>query len=92
MRRFIMPILALSLTLLFLASGSNVLSQEYKTGEIERIAPEEARQKVLAGTALLACAYDDETCKDILLESALLRGEFEAMASTFQKDQEIIFY
>jgi hypothetical protein len=59
---------------------------------IKRIDAEEARAKVQAGKALLVCSYDDEKCKDILFEGAMLRSTFESKVSSLSRDQEIIFY
>ena len=61
-------------------------------GEVERIDPEEAMMKVKSGEALLVCAYEDEKCKTVLFEGALLRSEFESKLATLSKTQEIIFY
>jgi len=60
--------------------------------EMERIGPEEAMQKVKSGEALLVCAYEDEKCKGLMFEGALLRSEFESKLDTLPKTQEIIFY
>ena len=58
-----------------------------------RITPEETRQKVTAGTALLVCAYeDDERCRQMHLQGAMLLTEFKAKLTELPKDQEIIFY
>jgi len=69
-----------------LGSGSK------QTDEIARISVEDARKSVDAGQALLVCAYDDETCRDKMLQGALLRSEFETKVAGLDKDQEIIFY
>jgi hypothetical protein len=45
-----------------------------------------------SGEALLVCSYDDERCKTMLVEVALLRSEFEDRVPVKPKDQEIIFY
>ena len=60
--------------------------------EMNRISPDEAMEKVKSGEALLVCAYEDEKCKTLLLEGALLRSEFESKLDTLPKTQEIIFY
>jgi len=58
-----------------------------------RISPEEARQKVTSGSALLVCAYDDEQrCKQLRLQGALSLTEFKSVLSSITRDQEIIFY
>jgi hypothetical protein len=60
--------------------------------DMNRINPDEAREKVKSGEALLVCAYGDNKCKSILFEGALLRSEFESKLDTLPKTQEIIFY
>jgi hypothetical protein len=58
-----------------------------------RITAEETRQKSVAGTALLVCAYeDDERCRQIHLQGAMLFTEFKSKLAELPKDQEIIFY
>ncbi len=58
-----------------------------------RISPQEVRQKVTSGSALLVCAYEDEEkCKQLHLESAITLREFQSKLSALPKDQEIIFY
>jgi len=58
-----------------------------------RISPEEARQKVTSGSALLVCAYeDDEKCKRVNLEGAIFLTEFRSKLPSLPKDQELIFY
>ncbi|MDX9719863.1 MAG: hypothetical protein RBU37_03885 [Myxococcota bacterium] len=57
-----------------------------------RVPVEEAREKVQDGTALLVCAYDDDSFERFKLEGAIKRGELEAMRSTLAVEQEIIFY
>jgi hypothetical protein len=58
-----------------------------------RISPEEARQKVTSGSAILVCAYDDEQrCKQLRLQGALSLTEFKSKRSSLARDREIIFY
>jgi hypothetical protein len=58
-----------------------------------RISPEEVRQKVTAGSALLVCAYEDEEkCKKVNLEGAIFLTELKSRVSALPKDQELIFY
>jgi hypothetical protein len=58
-----------------------------------RITPEETRQKVTARKALFVCAYeDDERCRRIHLQGAMLFSEFKSKLADLSKDQEIIFY
>ncbi|MFC1821893.1 hypothetical protein ACFL9T_04240 [Thermodesulfobacteriota bacterium] len=72
--------------------ANSIASQNKAEGKIERIGPEQTRQNVQSGKALLVCSYDDEKCKPLLLEGALLRSDFESKLSSLKKDQEIIFY
>lgn len=61
--------------------------------EAERISPEVVNQKIKAGTALLVCAYDDEDkCRTMHLQGALLPSQFKSKLPLLSKDQEIIFY
>ncbi len=82
-------ILCMALILLFAAGCAGLTKAGTK---IKRIDPAEARAKVQAGKALLVCSYDDEECKRMLLEGAMLRSIFESKVSSLSKDQEIIFY
>jgi hypothetical protein len=59
---------------------------------IERIRPQEAKRLVEQGHALLVCAYEDQRCRDILLENAILRSEFESKLPAPARNQTIIFY
>ena len=57
------------------------------------ISPEETRQKVTSGSALLVCAYDDEQkCKQLHLQGAITFTAFESQLSSITRDHEIIFY
>jgi hypothetical protein len=58
-----------------------------------RIDVQDARRAVMAGEALLVCAYDDESkCDRIKLEGAISLAEFRALAQSLAKDKEIIFF
>jgi hypothetical protein len=58
-----------------------------------RISPQEAREKVTSGVALLVCGYDDEDkFREIQLEGAISFAEFKSKLPSLPKDQEIIFY
>ncbi len=58
-----------------------------------RIPPEEVRQKVLSGSTLLVCAYDDdEKFKKMHLEGAISFSKFKSKITSLSKEQEIIFY
>lgn len=75
-----------------LVAGAISAGDINKEGDIERIGPEETREMVKAGQALLICSYNDNRCKSILLEGALLSGELNAQISSLPKDQNLIFY
>lgn len=58
-----------------------------------RISPEEVREKVTSGSALLVCGYDDEDkFRQNHLEGALSLSDFKSRLASLTKDQEIIFY
>ena len=58
-----------------------------------RISPQEARQKVTAGQALLVCAYEDaDKFKTNHLEGALSFPELRSRLPELAKNQEMIFY
>ncbi len=57
--------------------------------EIERVAPEEARKRILHDEALLVCAYDNEDkFRRAHLEGAISLKEVSGLS----KETEIIFY
>jgi rhodanese-related sulfurtransferase len=61
--------------------------------QVPRISPEEAREKVISGTALLVCAYaDEQKFKRNHLEGAISLAELDARRTSLSKDDEIIFY
>ena len=58
-----------------------------------RVSPQEVRDKVTAGAALLVCPYDDEEkFERNHLEGAISHDEFRSRLSSLAKDQEIVFY
>ena len=58
-----------------------------------RVSPQEVRDKVTAGSALLVCAYEDEDkFERNHLEGAISLDEFRSRLSSLAKDQEIVFY
>jgi hypothetical protein len=62
---------------------------------VERIAPEEAFEKVSTGEALLVCAYDDEEkCRKMRLDYALTLRELEELLRKGEvpRDRKLIFY
>ena len=61
--------------------------------EITRISAQETKDKVTSGTALLVCAYGDDTkFTQYHLAGAISLPDFQAKADTLAKEQEIIFY
>jgi len=61
--------------------------------EVMRISPQEARRKVVAGEALLVCAYaDDAQFARYHLEGAVPLSAFQATVHDLSRDLEIIFY
>jgi hypothetical protein len=61
--------------------------------EPTRVGPEETRQKVRSGDALLVCAYhEDEKFQRVPLEGAIPFSEFSSRVPTLPKDTELIFY
>jgi hypothetical protein len=65
----------------------------WRVAEVARITPQEAHAQVVAGRALLVCAYEDPArCADIRLEGAISIQEFRARRPALPRDQEIIFY
>lgn len=58
-----------------------------------RITPQQARERVQSGQALLICAYDDEEkFKALHLENALSLKQFREIQSGVPKEKELIFY
>jgi hypothetical protein len=72
--------------------GVSLASEAKKSFDIERIGPDQTREKVQSGEALLVCSYNDEKCEPLLMEGAMLRSALEAKLPSFPKNQEIIFY
>jgi hypothetical protein len=59
---------------------------------IDRMGPQEAKRLVEQGSAMLICAYEDQRCKDLLLEGGMLRSEFESKLPAPARNQTLIFY
>jgi len=60
--------------------------------QVDRIAPEEARQNGTAGSAFFVCAYDDdEKFMRYILEGAISMAEFRSKLGSFPRDQDVIF-
>lgn len=85
-------VLLLVLGLTMFAAGSPWASNTKVENIIERISPEDARQQVQAGKALLVCSYDDDSCGTKMLQGAIFRSQLEAQLETLPKEQPIIFY
>jgi hypothetical protein len=83
--------LSVALLLVFLTSIACAAPKGFPM-EIDRISVIDARQMVRSGDAILVCSYDDERCKEILLEGAILKSEFESKLPSLYKTQPIIFY
>lgn len=83
--------LSVALLLVFLTAIACAAPKEFPM-EIDRISVIDARQMVRSGDAVLVCSYDDERCKEILLEGAILKSEFESKLPSLSKTQPIIFY
>jgi hypothetical protein len=61
--------------------------------EPKRISPEEVYPKLKLGTALLVCAYEDDSrFKKLQLQGAISLNEFKSKLPSLSKDQEIVFY
>ena len=61
--------------------------------EAIRVSPQAVRQKVVDGTTLLVCAYEDEEkFHKMHLEGAISYADFIAKLPSLSIDQEIIFY
>lgn len=61
--------------------------------ETPRVRPDEIRDRVQSGQALLVCAYDDdEKFKALHLEKALSLRQFKELQPSLRKDTELIFY
>ena len=75
----------------FLAPSCSLLPKR-TVPSIIRISPKETRAEVKSGKALLVCSYDDLRCKDLLLEGAILRSDFEKKLGNLSRNKEIIFY
>ena len=61
--------------------------------EAQRIPPEEARNRVENGEAVLVCGYEDEEkCRGMHLQGSMTLQEFEATLPSLDEEQEIVFY
>ena len=82
----------LLLTMIFMSVVLLSCTRFQNTKDVTRIGPDEARAAVVKNEALLVCAYDDDACKDVLLDGAILRSEFESKLASLPNSQTIIFY
>lgn len=82
----------LLVTLIFMSVVLLACARFQDSGDVARIGPEEARAAVVKKEALLVCAYDDESCKEIMLEGAILRSELKPKLASLPNSQTIIFY
>lgn len=83
--------LAVALLLVFLTAVFSA-AQKGPPMAIDRISVIDAQKLVKSGDALLVCSYDDNRCKGILLEGAILLSAFESKLPSLPKTQPIIFY
>ena len=61
--------------------------------EPTRLSPQQTREKVFAGSALLVCAYEDnDKFKNNHLDGAISFSEFQSQLPSLSKEQEIVFY
>ncbi|HSW62720.1 MAG TPA: hypothetical protein VLH56_05345 [Dissulfurispiraceae bacterium] len=59
----------------------------------QKITAHEAYIKVEGDAAILVCAYDDdEKCRGMLLEGAVLLSSLKTREEKLPKDTEIVFY
>jgi len=71
----------------------NYVKGGYAMSDITRISAAETRKKVLAGQALLVCAYPVyEKFLRFQLKGAIPLSDLHAKESSLSRDQEIIFY
>lgn len=78
--------------LLVIMTAAACAAQRGHSMAIDRISVVDARKMVNTGNALLVCSYDDDRCKAMLLEGAILKSEFESKLPSLAKTQPIIFY
>lgn len=61
--------------------------------EPERISAPDVRERVVNGSALLVCAYDDDDkFKEYHLGGAISLDDFKLKTRAIEKNQEIFFY
>lgn len=84
--------LSIALMLVFLFVSAAWSAQKGPSAAIERINVADAQKMVKKGDALLVCSYDDDKCKPMLLEGAILKSKFESKLPSLSKTKPIIFY
>ena len=89
-KTFCLLLFVLSLTTMLVSTSWASYTKADKA--IERISPEDARQLVESGQALLVCSYDDDSCKSKLIQGAILQSELEGRLASLSKNTRIIFY
>ena len=89
-KNFCRLLFVLILTTIFVSTSWASYTKADKA--IERISPDDARQLVDSGQALLVCSYGDDSCKSKLLQGALLKSELDARLASLSKETQIIFY
>lgn len=58
-----------------------------------RMSPQQVRERVMSGDALLVCAYEDPgKCKKYTIEGSISYSEFEDRLDGLDKSAEVIFY
>jgi hypothetical protein len=83
--------ISVALLLLFLTAAA-CAAQKGPSMAIDRINVIDAQKLVKSGDVLLVCSYDDNRCKEILLEGAIFLSGFESKLPSLPKTQPIIFY
>ena len=62
-------------------------------GDIVKVSPQEVRDKVQSGNALLVCAYyDDHKYDKMHLDGSVSLSTFKSDVPGIAKDREIIFF
>ena len=92
-RRTLVSMIGLVTAAMIAIMAGLAYASESKPGnEVERIGPQETRQLVTSGQALLVCSYSDKRCKSLRLEGALLRSELDEKIKDLPMNQQLIFY
>jgi hypothetical protein len=75
------------------ARAASASTAQLSPDDVPRIMPVEAHGDVLAGKALLVCAYpDDAKYQGLKLEGSISLHELEQKLPSLGRDQKIIFY